>query len=54
MFKNLILAAFVAVSFAGAILTSATPAAADDDFDALSDSTGVSFVTGSGAGRVDF
>ena len=28
MFKNLILAAFVAVSFGGAILASATPAAA--------------------------
>ena len=30
MFKNLILAAFVALSFGGAILTSATPAKAED------------------------
>ncbi|MGO8799863.1 MAG: hypothetical protein ACLQE9_22375 [Roseiarcus sp.] len=31
MFRNLILAAFVVVSFGGAILAGATPAAADDD-----------------------
>jgi hypothetical protein len=34
MFKKLILAAYVAVSFVGASLTSAIPAAADDDYDA--------------------
>ena len=32
MFKNLILAAFVVVSFGSAILACATPAAAGDDF----------------------
>ena len=57
MFKTIVLAAYVAVSFAGAFLTSAVPAAADDDYDALMDAelaSQGSAISGAGAGKVTF
>ena len=57
MIKNLVLAAYVVVSFAGAFLTSAIPAAADDDYDALMDSelaSQSSASSGAGAGKATF
>ena len=57
MFKAIVLAAYIAVSFAGAFLISATPAAADDDYDALMDSelaSQGSASSGAGAGKVTF
>ncbi len=56
MFKTLILAAYVAVSFAGAFLASAVPAAADDDYDAIMDAelANQSATSGAGAGKATF
>ena len=56
MFKKIVLAAYVAVSFAGVFLISSVPAAADDDYDALMDSelASQSATNGAGAGKVTF
>ncbi len=57
MFRNIAFAVYVAVSFAGAFLTSSVPAAADDDYDALMDSelaSQTSASAGAGAGKVTF
>jgi hypothetical protein len=59
MFKTIVLAAYVSVSFAGAFLIFTIPAAADDDYDALMDSelasqNSASATSGAGAGKVTF